>query len=125
LYRFGNTRLLRIKKDIVDIYDKITDDPMHYSLLKKDNNQVLNKFNFEIPPDQNNDNTNIRTLCCHTHLNYNFRKFTKSKLAQKNELVNYFDTNESIFYNESDEHVVELFTLLDNQKYLYKLVNSK
>jgi predicted XRE-type DNA-binding protein len=95
---------------------------MHYTNSEFDS--LFNKFNVEYSK-KNDDETNLYTLCCHTELNYNITKFIKSKKAKQNQIVQDYDLKESVFDIETDQYIIYLFELLEDQKHLYKLLNSK
>jgi hypothetical protein len=126
-YRGGNTRLLRNKEDIIGIYNSITDVPMIFDVNKnKSMSNTLAKLKKELKDEEyEKTNNNLYTKCCHTHLNYNYRSWSKYKKIKNSKEIEVFNLIEGTFDKDSNDFITTLCELLDKQLHILKIKNSK
>jgi hypothetical protein len=125
-YRCGNTRLLRNGKEIESVYDLITDVPIHFEIKNESMKKTLAKLKKEYKDDEKQiTNNNKYTKCCHSHLNYNYRTWSKYKQSKGNIEIKKFNWHENTFDENSNIYIKTLCELLDNQSHILKIKNSK
>jgi homoserine trans-succinylase len=119
--RNGNTRILRDKNEIKEIYNKVLGFDMHYTIPV--NLNVLFKYERSNTMQLMRENDcNIYTNCCHQQLNHNINTFFKDK---QNKTILIFGHEEEEIDRLTDQYIRELFEILDKQKHIVTIRQSK